>query len=246
MKKRLWCALFVISFYAGISACSGKHTQPDVRQQVQGAQQNEDAQEMQGGEEEQRNVQGEQQNQAGAYQTKLPAGKEAAEILTKSVKETARKNWMLNPGFEKNDISMWKISYKGDTNPTDIRKKEGEAKSGEHSLHFGSEHKQNFKIEQTVSGLETGTYSALVNIQGGDIGSSAKIYLYARVKGKTIRSKLVKLSGWGKWKKPKIQGLVLDEKTDIIIGVKVKCEGGGWGTMDDFVLKKVDEKQNKK
>lgn len=152
----------------------------------------------------------------------------------------ARKNWLRNPGFEKNDISMWKISYKGDTNPTDIQKKESDAMSGANSLHFWSEGKQNFKIEQSVSGLEAGNYSVSANIQGGDVGPAAKIYLYAVVNGRMIRSKLVKLSGWCKWKKPKIAKIALDGKTALTIGMKVKCAGGGWGTTDDFTLIKTD------
>lgn len=148
----------------------------------------------------------------------------------------ANKNWLLNPGFEKNDISMWKVSYQGDVNPTDIQEKEADAKSGVHSFHFWSEEKQNFRIEQTVSGLEKGTYEVSVHIQGGDVGDAAKIYLYAVVNGKTLRSKPVKLKGWNQWKKLKIKKLKMAEDTEVTIGVKVKCAGRGWGTMDDFAL----------
>ena len=150
----------------------------------------------------------------------------------------AKKNWLLNPGFEKNDISMWKVSYQGESNPTQIQKKEADAKSGENSFYFQSDGKQEFKIEQTISGLEAGTYTASANIQGGDTGSLGKIYLYAVINGKLFRSDTVKLNGWGKWKKPKIKGLKLDEDTAVTIGMKVKC-AGGWGTMDDFALVKA-------
>lgn len=147
----------------------------------------------------------------------------------------AKKNWLLNPGFEKNDISMWKVSYQGASNPTQIQQKEADAKSGENSFHFWSNGTQEFQIEQTVSGLEAGNYTASVNIQGGEIRRPANIYLYAVVNGKMVRSKRIKLNGWGKWKKPKITGLKLDAKTPVTIGMKVKC-AGGWGTMDDFAL----------
>jgi len=153
----------------------------------------------------------------------------------------ANKNWLLNPGFEKNDISMWKVSYKGASNPTDIQEKEADAKSGVNSFHFWSEQKQNFRIEQTVSGLKAGTYEVSANIQGGDAGPAAKICLYAVVNGKTFRSKPVELKGWNHWKKPKIKGLKLDEDAEVTVGMKVKCAGGGWGTMDDFALIKTGE-----
>lgn len=150
----------------------------------------------------------------------------------------AKKNWLLNPGFEKNDISMWKVSYQGETNPTQIQKKEADAKSGENSFYFQSDDTQDFKIEQTVSVLEAGIYTASVNIQGGDLGPLSKIYLYVVINGKLSRSDMIKLNGWGKWKKPKMKGLKLDAGTAVTIGMKVKCAGGR-GTMDDFALVKA-------
>ncbi|MDE7310659.1 MAG: Ig-like domain-containing protein [Eubacterium sp.] len=148
----------------------------------------------------------------------------------------APKNWLLNPGFEKNDISMWKVSYQGSSNPTGIQDDEADAKSGKNSFYFRSDKKQNFKIWQSVSSLEAGTYEASVNIRGD--AASAKICLYAVVDGKTIRSKPVKLDGGQTWCAPKIKGLKLDGKTNVIIGMKVKCAGGSWGVADDFALVK--------
>ncbi len=149
----------------------------------------------------------------------------------------AKKNWLLNPGFEKNDISMWKVSYQGKSNPTQIQHKETDAKSGENSFHFQGDGAQKFQIEQTVSGLQAGIYTASVCLQG-EVSPSAKIYLYAVINGKVIRSKLAKLTGQGKWKKLKLR-LKLNAKTPVKIGVKGK-DAGGWGTMDDFALIRAD------
>lgn len=146
----------------------------------------------------------------------------------------ARKNWLLNPSFEKNDISMWKVSYKGDSNPTDIQEKESDAMSGANSFHFWSESEQDFKIQQTLSGLEAGSYTVSANIQGGDVGSDAEIYLYVMMDGKVIKSDPVTLNGWCEWQTPKLKGIKVDGKTKITVGMKVKCSAGGWGTMDDF------------
>lgn len=153
----------------------------------------------------------------------------------------AKKNWLLNPGFEKNDVSMWKVFYQGDTNPTKIQEKQADAKSGTSSFYFQgkvsqNEDKLNVKIEQTVSGLKAGTYTASVRIQGKDNGIPAKIYLYAVSNGKMKRSKLVKLTGWGDWKKPVIRKLKLNGRTDLTIGVKVVCADGSSGSIDDFAL----------
>lgn len=152
----------------------------------------------------------------------------------------APKNWLLNPGFEKNDISMWQVSYQGKTNPTGIQGKEADAKSGKNSFYFRSDKKQNFKIWQSVTSLEAGKYEASVSIRGD--AASAKIRLYAVVNGRMIRSKPVKLKDGKTWLEPKIKGLKLDEKSKVVIGVKVKCAGGSWGVVDDFTLVKKEKK----
>ncbi len=153
----------------------------------------------------------------------------------------ANKNWLLNPGFEQNDISMWHVSHKGDANPTDIQEKETDAFSGANSFHFWSESAQEFQVEQTVTGLEAGTYKAAVHIQGGDVGADAGIYLYVIQNGKTISSAPVTLDGWCVWQTPELAKIKVAEGGELTVGVSVTCGAGGWGTIDDFSLIKVKE-----
>lgn len=144
-------------------------------------------------------------------------------------------NMVVNASFENKDRSMWKITSVG-PNPTDYQTKAAEATSGEVSLHFWHENAQEFKVEQTLKALPAGSYGATFSIQGGDVGSDAEIYLYVIVNGKEIRSELVTLNGWLSWQEPVISGIALDGSTDITVGVSVKCQGGGWGTMDDITI----------
>ena len=81
-----------------------------------------------------------------------------------------------------------------------------------------------------------GTYTATANIQGGDVGSDAEIYLYVIINGEEITSDPVKLAGWVNWQTPAIKDIELKADDDIIVGMAVKCAGNGWGTMDDFEL----------
>lgn len=148
----------------------------------------------------------------------------------------AKVNRLENPGFEQTDMTMWNVSYEGDENPTDVQEKEADAMSGMNSFHFWSEEVQEFSVEQTVSGLDAGDYTLTANIQGGDVGSDAEIYLYAKANGQTYQSEPVTLTGWCNWQTPEIADIPLDGASDITIGVYVKCAGGGWGTMDDFYL----------
>ena len=143
-------------------------------------------------------------------------------------------NLLANASFESQDRSMWSISSNG-PNPTDYQVKAGEATSGETSLHFWHADAQDFRVEQRVIAPATGSYGATFSIQGGDVGNS-EIYLYVIVNGKETRSDLVTLNGWLNWQEPVISGIALNEGDTITVGVAVKCDGGGWGTMDDITL----------
>lgn len=143
-------------------------------------------------------------------------------------------NLLVNPSFEDRDRSMWTITSVG-ANPTDYQIKAGEATSGEVSLHFWSQSQQEFRVEQKVTVTSAGSYGATASIQGGDVGN-AEIYLYVIANGKETRSEAVLLNGWLNWQEPVINGIMLDNGETVTVGMAVKCEGGGWGTMDDITL----------
>jgi arabinogalactan endo-1,4-beta-galactosidase len=144
-------------------------------------------------------------------------------------------NWLTDSSFEE-DSDVWEVSYEGSSNPTDIQTKATDAMTGENSFHFWSDSEQEFSVEQTVSGLAEGSYTVNANIQGGDVDDSTIIYLYAVINGETYQSDPVTLNGWCNWQTPEITDLTLDGDTDITVGMYVKCNAGGWGTIDDFYL----------
>lgn len=145
-------------------------------------------------------------------------------------------NYVQNPSFEEKNITMWNVTYNGTANPTDVQTKESDALTGVNSFHFWSEEVVDFSVEQTVSGLADGSYTLRANIQGGDVGSDAKIYLYAIVNGTTYQSEPVTLNGWVNWQTPELTGLAVDGTGEVTIGMHVTAKAKGWGTMDDFYL----------
>ncbi|WHZ02597.1 glycosyl hydrolase 53 family protein [Neobacillus sp. YX16] len=144
------------------------------------------------------------------------------------------KNYVVNPGFENKDRSMWKVSYgNGATPHTSFQQKASDAKSGEYALHFYSGTGVNFNVEQTITGLEPGYYNLSMFLQGGD-AHIPEMYLYAKT-GKEELKDDTGVNGWVVWSNPQINEILVLDGT-ITIGASIKANAGAWGTLDDFYL----------
>ena len=148
-------------------------------------------------------------------------------------------NYVENSGFEDSDTSMWNVTYNGKENPTDYQVNAKDAKTGETAFHFWSASEMDFSIEQEVTGLEPGTYQLSAFSQGGDMLSSSVLELYAIVDGQEYTQQF-ELTGYADWKEPTVADIKLTGDT-IVVGVRMKCNGGSWGTVDDFTLNRVGE-----
>lgn len=148
-------------------------------------------------------------------------------------------NFVVNPSFEDADTSMWKVTYNGKKNPTDYQVNEKDAKSGQTAFHFWSADDMDFSIEQVVTGLEPGTYELSVFSQGGDMSSSAVLELYAAADGQEYTQSF-ELTGYADWKEPSVTKIKLTDDS-MVIGVRMKCNGGSWGTVDDFTLNRIGD-----
>ena len=148
-------------------------------------------------------------------------------------------NYVVNPSFEDSDTSMWKVTYNGKENPTDYQVNAKDAKTGETAFHFWSASEMDFSIEQEVTGLEPGTYQLSAFSQGGDMLSSSVLELYAIADGQEYTQQF-ELTGYADWKEPTVTDIKLTGDT-IVVGIRMKCNGGSWGTVDDFTLNRVGE-----
>ena len=148
-------------------------------------------------------------------------------------------NYVENSGFEDSDTSMWNVTYNGKENPTDYQVNAKDARTGETAFHFWSASEMDFSIEQEVTGLEQGTYELSVSSQGGDMLSSSVLELYAIADGHEYTQQF-ELTGYADWKEPAVTNIKLTGDT-IVVGVRMKCNGGSWGTVDDFTLNRVGE-----
>lgn len=174
----------------------------------------------------------------------------AGEIGTYSVNGTAEgfpvicyidiveENYLDNPGFEDADTSIWTVTPIASGIQTDFQKKKMDAHSGEYALHFWNADAVEWRAEQTVNGLKPGNYRFTLSAQGGDIGDNAELYIYAVADGITYTAPFT-LTGWVDWQQPAIESIPVTGG-EITVGVYVKCAGGGWGTLDDWLLNPAD------
>lgn len=160
---------------------------------------------------------------------------EKGQSVTANVK-VYNENMLKNFSFEEDDASMWDVTYMKNTDVTDIQLKAADCITGEKSFHWYDTAEQEFKVEQTVTGIPSGKYTAVTNIQGGDVGDNAEIYLYVIVDGVEYKSQAVVLDGWINWKVPMIKDIVIEDGQSVTVGMYVKCAAKGWGTIDDFEL----------
>ena len=150
------------------------------------------------------------------------------------------KNLVQNPSFEDADTSMWKVTYEGDSNPTDYQNKTDDAHTGDIAFHFWSgDSDMDFSIKQEFTDLEAGTYRLSAFAQGGDMSADAQMELYA-VTGDGEQTQSFMVTTYNDWKNPTIPEIQVTDGT-LTIGIRMKCNVNSWGTVDDFVLNKISD-----
>lgn len=148
-------------------------------------------------------------------------------------------NYVENYSFEGKDYSMWMVENINDvTTELNFQEKSTDAATGNYSFHFYSDNAVNFKLSQTVKNLKPGTYNFSLSLQGGDVANET-MYIYAIADGKEYTQE-AKVVGWANWQTPKIEGITT-QSGEIIIGIAIKCDPKGWGTIDDVLLNPVKE-----
>lgn len=166
------------------------------------------------------------------------SGDELKDFTVTAVVSVTRQNLIANASFEESDYSMWQVISEG-ASVTDYQDKESDAYSGNLTLHFWSEKAFSFTVEQTIEGLEPGTYECGFYIQGGDVGTDAEMYLFAET-GDGRQEEATAVSGWCNWQNPQLSEVTVGADGTITVGAYISSGPGGWGTLDDFYLYRVE------
>lgn len=148
-------------------------------------------------------------------------------------------NYIVNGSFEEVDFTGWTVTNVGDvTEELDVYTRESDCFEGVQCLHFYSGSSDvNFTAEQSLTGLESGSYKLTAHIQGDAAGDeNAEVYFYVVVGGETIKVD-GELNGYVNWYTAELPAINVTDG-NIIIGINVKTAAGGWGTIDDITLVK--------
>ena len=148
-------------------------------------------------------------------------------------------NYVVNGGFEAADFTGWTVTnIDGVTEELDVYTRETDCLEGAQSLHFYSgSHEVNFTAEQTISGLEKGTYKLTGSAQGESAGDEGPaVEFYAVIGGEKVTANAA-LQGYVNWSTAELGGLSV-ENGEITIGISVHTAPGGWGTIDGVSLVK--------
>lgn len=158
---------------------------------------------------------------------------------TKAAAPDENGNYLTNGSFEEADFTGWTVTNIDDvTEELNIYDRDTDCYEGLQSLHFYSGSSDvSFTAEQTVSGLEEGTYKLTAHIQGEAAGDEdPSVYFYAIVNGEEVRAE-GELTGYLNWYTAELSGLAPTDG-EITVGVSVSTAPGGWGTIDDITLVK--------
>ena len=73
------------------------------------------------------------------------------------------------------------------------------------------------------------------------MAESSDLELYAVVNGEEVAAEPFMLTSWADWKEPTINDIKINAGDTLTIGVRMKCNTGSWGTVDDFTLNKISD-----
>lgn len=148
-------------------------------------------------------------------------------------------NYVVNGSFEEIDFTGWTVNNVNNvTEELDIYTRSTDCYEGKQSLHFYSgSNVIDFTAEQSLTGLEPGTYKLTAYCQGDTAGdANSKVYFYIVADGQTYKVD-GQLNGYVNWYCAEL-GAINVTSGDVTIGICVQNAKGGWGTIDNITLVK--------
>ncbi|MDQ0115274.1 glycosyl hydrolase 53 family protein [Paenibacillus harenae] len=141
-------------------------------------------------------------------------------------------NNVKNGGFETGDLSDWTIT--GTSEAGKIEENAGNSHSGSHAFNYWYGTDYAYKLSQTVSGLQDGTYTLKAWASGGAGETKFRLFAQRDEEQGPLAVDIVN-EGYNVWKPYAIEGIVV-KNGKLTIGFDVEAPPATWGYLDDIEL----------
>ncbi len=157
---------------------------------------------------------------------------------------TEEYNYLPNGSFEDGGLDPWVLTDRGGADELGVERKALNSLDGDCNLHFWGARSGSidFDAEQTLTGLESGSYCFSISIQGGD-GGKTDIRAYVKTDGETVAEAPLAITSFNNWTTAELRDIVLTEGQTLTVGIRVRAEGegsGAWGMIDAAVLSRLE------
>ena len=157
---------------------------------------------------------------------------------------TEEYNYLPNGSFEDGALDPWVLTDRGGADEMGVERKALNSLDGDCNLHFWGARSGSidFDAEQTLTGLESGSYRFSISIQGGD-GGKTDIRAYVKTDGETVAEAPLAITSFNNWTTAELRDIVLTEGQTLTVGIRARAEGegsGAWGMIDAAVLNRME------
>jgi len=157
------------------------------------------------------------------------AGTTSGDLATTVTVVVEAVNFLLNPGFEDDDLSMW--TFSGTASTLAVESNEANAIGGR-AVNFWADVPFTFSVAQTVTGLAPGTYTVSAQAHGL---AGAQVSLVAAAADGSASAEIT-LAGWSNWRTAHLPEVEVGEDGTVTVAVVGDFAAVAWGHVDAFVL----------
>lgn len=154
---------------------------------------------------------------------------DAAGRVSAKVTVTSRQ-WVVNPGFEGADVSMWTVTGTGASIGATT-----DAAAGSRAVSFWSATPYTAGVSQRITGVPAGQYTLSATSQGGDAQAGDSVKLTATTAAGSATAPL-ELAGWRTFRTATTDAVTVGADGALTVGAALALSGNAWGTIDEFRL----------
>ncbi|MCT9820599.1 Ig-like domain-containing protein [Microbacterium sp. W1N] len=172
---------------------------------------------------------------AGPGTYPIPGTTAAGLAASATVTVTARQ-WIVNPGFEDADTTMWQVTGTGASIGATA-----DAAAGARAVSFWSDAAYAFQVTQRLTGVTPGTYTLAATAQGDGEAAGDSLAVVATTSTGAVSAALG-LDGWRAWSTGTTPVFTVGADGALTVAVAGRLAAGAWGTLDAFTLVRAGDR----